>query len=91
MIYIKVVLLTCSIIQEFIVLKQKIVIFKFGHFWILINVQNEKTQQNVQNAFFKKPDFTFFKTDSINGLTIVFIKKMKKNIFIFQKTLFGHF
>ena len=61
-------------------------IFKFGHFWILINVQNEKTQQNVQNAFFKKTSFYVLKTDSITGLIIVFIKKLKKNIFIFQKT-----
>ncbi len=51
----------------------------------------KKLNKMFKMHFFKKPDFTFFKTNSINGIVIVFIKNMKKNIFIFEKTLFGHF
>jgi len=51
----------------------------------------KKLNKMFKMHFCLKQDFTFFKTDSINGFIIVFIKKMKKNIVIFQKTLFGHF
>ena len=89
--------MTCSIIQEFIIIllfwNKSLWFLNLDIYWILINVQFQKTQQNVQNAFFKKSDFTFFKTDSITGVIIVLVKKLKKNIFIFWKNvirIFGH-
>ena len=48
----------------------------------------KKLNKMFKMHFFLKPDFTFFKPDSIIGVVIVFEKKLKKNNFIFEKMLF---
>jgi hypothetical protein len=84
-------LIKMELLEKKSYLKQKFVIFKFGHFWILINVQNKKTQQNVQNAFFQKTRFYVFQNQQHNWCHNCSCKKVEKKYFYFLKKCYSDF
>jgi hypothetical protein len=51
----------------------------------------KKLNKMFKMHFFLKPDFTFYKTDSIIGLIIVFCKKVEKKYFYFSKNVIWTF